>query len=175
MNHNEGLENLKKQLLDFFSLKKEIGRMQFILYSILPLLLLLYILTLTKSIAFQRDLFCSDMYSVISSVISWGLMVAIIASIVCFIIFSMQRLNSLKLNKNIAYLFIAPALLLILINILVPALSQAKSSAFNYEFWNGMYMFFDNITGYFELPGTIVSFICVVLIILLSTLKGINR
>lgn len=145
--------------------------MQFILYSILPLLLLLYILTLTKSIEFQRYLFRSDM----NSVISWGLMVAIIASIVCFIIFSMQRLNSLKLNKNIAYLFIAPALLLILINILVPALSQATSSAFNYEFWNGMFMFFYNVTDYFELPGTIVSFICVVLIILLSTLKGINR
>lgn len=143
--------------------------MEFVLYSIISLSLLLYILTLTESIAFQRHLFYGD--GDINSVISWGLMVAIIASIVCFIIFSIQRLNSLKLNTNIAYLFIVPALLLIL----VPALINARSSAYNYEFWDGMYNFFGNLTDYFDVPATIVSFICVVLIILLSTLKGINK
>lgn len=37
MNNNQGLENIKKQLLDFFSLKKEIGRMEFCIYGVIPI------------------------------------------------------------------------------------------------------------------------------------------
>lgn len=41
MNNNKGLENIKKQMSDLFSLEKKIGRKEFILYSITPILLFL--------------------------------------------------------------------------------------------------------------------------------------
>ena len=101
MNNNEGLENIKKQLLDFFSLKKEIGRMEFCIYGVISISLYFLVLTQSSSIAYRLfDDFIGN------SIISWGLIAVMVVSTICFSVFSIQRLNALKLNKNVAYIFI---------------------------------------------------------------------
>ena len=154
MNNNQGLENIKKQLLDFFSLKKEIGRMEFCIYGVIPISLYFFLLSLSGEIAYilSRN-FLAD------AIIGWGLIVVMIASTICFYVFSIQRLNELKLNKNIAYIFILTALLVMIINII------------GYK----IYSFSIDISSYFEIPEIILSFICIILIILLSLLKGIDK
>ena len=154
MNNNQGLENIKKQLLDFFSLKKEIGRMEFCIYGVIPISLYFFLLSLSGEIAYilSRN-FLAD------AIIGWGLIVVMISSTICFYVFSIQRLNELKLNKNIAYIFILTALLVMIINII------------GYK----IYSFSIDISSYFEIPEIILSFICIILIILLSLLKGIDK
>lgn len=93
------------------------------------------------------------------AIIGWGLIVVMISSTICFYVFSIQRLNELKLNKNIAYIFILTALLVMIINII------------GYK----IYSFSIDISSYFEIPEIILSFICIILIILLSLLKGIDK
>ncbi|HHF1930151.1 TPA: hypothetical protein ACPJFZ_001922, partial [Haemophilus influenzae] len=95
MNNNQGFENIKTQMSEFISLKKEIGRIEFIIYSTISISL--FFLPWSQSYLLHH-LFDGD----VNSVIGWGLMIIMIASAICFIIFSMQRLNSLKLNRNIA-------------------------------------------------------------------------
>ncbi|HHF3521443.1 TPA: hypothetical protein ACPKCZ_001719 [Haemophilus influenzae] len=166
MNNNQGFENIKTQMSEFISLKKEIGRIEFIIYSTISISL--FFLPWSQSYLLHH-LFDGD----VNSVIGWGLMIIMIASAICFIIFSMQRLNSLKLNRNIAYIFLFTTLLLMLINIINPAL--AYSGVFKHEFWNGIYRFVRNMTDYSFIPATILSFISTILILLLSVLKGINK
>lgn len=166
MNNNQGFENIKIQMSEFISLKKEIGRIEFIIYSTISISL--FFLPWSQSYLLHH-LFDGD----VNSVIGWGLMIVMIVSAICFIIFSMQRLNSLKLNRNIAYIFLFTTLLLMLINIINPAL--AYSGVFNHEFWNGIYRFVRNMTDYSFIPATILSFISTILILLLSVLKGINK
>ncbi|WP_118790403.1 hypothetical protein [Haemophilus haemolyticus] len=169
MNNNQGFENIKTQMSEFISLKKEIGRIEFIIYSTISISL--FFLPWSQSYLLHH-LF----YGNVNSVIGWGLMIVMIVSAICFIIFSMQRLNSLKLNRNIAYIFLFTTLLLMLINIINPALAtKAYSGVFNHEFWNGIYRFVSNMTDYSEIPATILSFISTILILLLSVLKGINK
>lgn len=166
MNNNQGFENIKTQMSEFISLKKEIGRIEFIIYSTISISL--FFLPWSQSYLLHH-LFDGD----VNSVIGWGLMIVMIVSAICFIIFSMQRINSLKLNRNIAYIFLFTTLLLMLINIINPALSY--SGVFNHEFWNGIYRFVRNMTDYSFIPATILSFISTILILLLSVLKGINK
>ena len=170
MNNNQGFENIKTQMSEFISLKKEIGRIEFIIYSTISISL--FFLPWSQSYLLTHHLFSGY----VNSVIAWGLMIVMIVSAICFIIFSMQRLNSLKLNRNIAYIFLFTTLLLMLINIINPALAtKAYSGVFNYEFWNEIYRFVSNMTDYSEIPATILSFISTILILLLSVLKGINK
>ncbi|STO63118.1 Uncharacterised protein [Haemophilus parahaemolyticus] len=154
MNNNQGLENIKKQLLDFFSLKKEIGRMEFCIYGVIPISLYIFLLSLSREIAYILS-----GNSLADAIIGWGLIVVMIASTICFYVFSIQRLNELKLNKNIAYIFILTALLVMIINII------------GYK----RYSFSLDVSSYFEIPKIILSFICIILIILLSLLKGIDK
>lgn len=167
MNNNQGFENIKTQMSEFISLKKEIGRIEFIIYSTISISL--FFLPWSQSYLLHHFLFDGD----VNSVIGWGLMIVMIVSAICFIIFSMQRLNSLKLNRNIAYIFLFTTLLLMLINIINPALPYPGE--FNHEFWNGIYRFVRNMTDYSFIPATILSFISTILILLLSVLKGINK
>lgn len=169
MNNNQGFENIKTQMSEFISLKKEIDRIEFIIYSTISISL--FFLPWSQSYLLRLGLFSGY----VNSVIAWGLMIVMIVSAICFIIFSMQRLNSLKLNRNIAYIFLFTTLLLMLINIINPALATKASEVFNYEFWNGIYRFVSNMTDYSEIPATILSFISTILIFLLSVLKGINK
>lgn len=169
MNNNQGFENIKTQMSEFISLKKEIDRIEFIIYSTISISL--FFLPWSQSYLLRRDLFSGY----VNSVIAWGLMIVMIVSAICFIIFSMQRLNSLKLNRNIAYIFLFTTLLLMLINIINPALATKASGVFNHEFWNGIDRFVSNMTDYSEIPATILSFISTILILLLSVLKGINK
>ena len=170
MNNNQGFENIKTQMSEFISLKKEIDRIEFIIYSTISISL--FFLPWSQSYLLTHHLFSGY----VNSVIAWGLMIVMIVSAICFIIFSMQRLNSLKLYRNIAYIFLFTTLLLMLINIITPALAtKAYSGVFNYEFWNEIYRFVSNMTDYSEIPATILSFISTILILLLSVLKGINK
>lgn len=116
--------------------------------------LIFFLLSLSREIAYilSRN-FLAD------AIIGWGLIVVMISSTICFYVFSIQRLNELKLNKNIAYIFILTALLVMIINII------------GYK----IYSFSLDISSYFEIPEIILSFICIILIILLSLLKGIDK
>ena len=116
--------------------------------------LIFFLLSLSGEIAYilSRN-FLAD------AIIGWGLIVVMISSTICFYVFSIQRLNELKLNKNIAYIFILTALLVMIINII------------GYK----RYSFSLDVSSYFEIPKIILSFICIILIILLSLLKGIDK
>lgn len=170
MNNNQGLENIKKQLLDLFSLKKEIGRMEFCIYGVISISLYFLVLSQSSSIAYR--LFG---YFIGNSIISWGLIAVMVTSTICFSVFSMQRLNALKLNKNIAYIFILTALLVMMINVIEPAIYQKTRLLSSGDFWNEMYHFISDVSSYFEVAAAILSFISVILIFLLSVLKGINK
>lgn len=166
MNNNQGLENIKKQLLDFFSLKKEIGRMEFILYSIPILLFLLFIPVMHYN--------GNSLYNGVE-VIFFGVEISvIIVSAVCLTIFSLQRLNSLKLNRNIAYIFVVTALI-ILIKVITPTMERAARM----NDWEAVKAFFGSLpytyNSYLMPSILILSFICIILIILLSLLKGIDK
>ena len=62
MNNNEGLENIKKQVLDLFSLKKKIGRWDFIVYSISSILLFLLFISFLRDNIYRVFIFvdCVD-------------------------------------------------------------------------------------------------------------------
>ncbi|HHV6984631.1 TPA: hypothetical protein ACUMZ6_001956, partial [Haemophilus influenzae] len=147
MNNNQGFENIKTQMSEFISLKKEIDRIEFIIYSTISISL--FFLPWSQSYLLRYNLFDGD----VNSVIAWGLVIVMVTSTIGLIIFSIQRLNSLKLNRNIAYIFLFTTLLLMLINIITPALAtKAYSEVFNYEFWNGIDRFVSNMTDYSEIP-----------------------
>ena len=166
MNNNQGLENIKKQLLDFFSLKKEIGRMEFILYSIAPILLfLLFISILLHSFNMLSDGVEAIFFGVEIS--------ATIAPAVCLTIFSLQRLNSLKLNRNISYIFVVTALIILIKVMIAPTIEIVA----RINHWEAVEAFFRDLSydGYLDASILILSFICIILIILLSLLKGIDE
>lgn len=94
----------------------------------------------------------------------------IIASAVCLTIFSLQRLNSLKLNKNISYVFIVTSLI-ILIQTIAPAIERKA----RWNDWEAVKAFFEDLFYFLVTPTLILFLICIILIILLSLLKGIDK
>ncbi|HHE9295047.1 TPA: hypothetical protein ACPGW1_001868, partial [Haemophilus influenzae] len=91
MNNNQGFENIKTQMSEFISLKKEIDRIEFIIYSTISISL--FFLPWSQSYLLRYNLFDGD----VNSVIAWGLVIVMVTSTIGLIIFSMQRLNSLNL------------------------------------------------------------------------------
>ena len=139
--------------------------MEFILYSIaLILLFLLFIPVMRENgISLRNGV----------EVIFFGIQISvIIVPAVCLIIFSLQRLNSLKLNRNIAYIFVVTALI-ILIKVIAPTIERAAG----WNDWKAVEAFFGCLfyDNYFNASIMILSFICIILIILLSLLKGIDK
>lgn len=85
-------------------------------------------------------------------------------------IFSLQRLNSLKLNRNISYIFVVTALI-ILIRTIAPMIEdEARRNG-----WAAVHDFFYGLSNFLETSIFILSLICIILIILLSLLKGIDK
>lgn len=116
--NNQGFQNIQKQMSDFFSLNKEIGRMEFFIYATISISL--YCLPLAY-----------PSYKLFDDVIGWLLMIVMVTSTISLIIFSIQRLNSLNLSRCIAYIFIFPNLFIMNIIMVDPLLSEcAWSNAF---------------------------------------------
>ena len=67
------------------------------------------------------------------------------------------------------------ALLVMMINVIEPAIYQKTRLLSSGDFWNEMYHFISDVSSYFEVAAAILSFISVILIFLLSVLKGINK
>ncbi|HHF3670297.1 TPA: hypothetical protein ACPOG9_001731, partial [Haemophilus influenzae] len=74
MNNNQGFENIKTQMSEFISLKKEIGIIEFIIYSTISISL--FFLPWSQSYPLKHYLFDGN----VNSVIVWGLMIVMIVS-----------------------------------------------------------------------------------------------
>jgi hypothetical protein len=157
--NNQGFQNIQKQMSDFFSLNKEIGRMEFFIYAAISISL--YCLPLAFS-----------PYKLFYNVIGWLLMIVMVTSIIGLIIFSIQRLNSLKLSRYIAYIFIFLNLFIMNIVMIDPLLSEC---AWSNAFCKKMLDFSSTVASNSESLTIVLSFVSIILILLLSVLKSINK
>ncbi|HHE8780390.1 TPA: hypothetical protein ACPGB8_001653, partial [Haemophilus influenzae] len=151
---------------EFISLKKEIDRIEFIIYSTISISL--FFLPWSQSYLLRYNLFDGD----VNSVIAWGLVIVMVTSTIGLIIFSMQRLNSLNLSRYIAYIFIFPNLFIMNIVMIDPLLSKC---AWSNVFCNEMLDFSREVAYNSENLTIVLSFVSIILILLLSVLKGINK
>ena len=147
--NNQGFQNIQKQMSDFFSLNKEIGRMEFFIYAVISISL--YCLPLAY-----------PSYKLFDNVIGWLLMIVMVTSTIGLIIFSIQRLNSLNLSRYIAYIFIFPNLFIM-------------KCAWSNAFCKKMLDFSSTVASNSESLTIVLSFVSIILILLLSVLKSINK
>lgn len=159
--NNQGFQNIQKQMSDFFSLNKEIGRLEFFIYAAISISL--YCLPLA---------FSPDKLFAYGNVTGWLLMIVMVTSNISLIIFSIQRLNSLNLSRYIAYIFIFPNLFIMNIIIVDPLFRQC---AWSNAFCNEMLDFSRKLTSNSENLTIVLSFVSIILILLLSVLKSINK
>lgn len=157
--NNQGFQNIQKQMSDFFSRNKEIGRMEFFIYAAISICL--YCLPL----AFPT-------YKLFDNVIGWLLMIVMVTSSIGLIIFSIQCLNSVNLSRYIAYIFIFPNLFIMNIAMIDPLLSKC---AWSNAFCNEMLDFSSAVAYNSESLTIVLSFVSIILILLLSVLKSINK
>ena len=92
MNNNQGFENIKTQMSEFISLKKEIDRIEFIIYSTISISL--FFLPWSQSYLLTHHLFSGY----VNSVIAWGLMIVMIVSAICFIIIFNATFKFIKIK-----------------------------------------------------------------------------
>ena len=95
-----------------------------------------------------------------------------VTSSIGLIIFSIQRLNSLNLSRYIAYIFIFPNLFIMNIVMIAPLLSKC---AWSNAFCNEMLDFSSAVAYNSESLTIVLSFVSIILILLLSVLKSINK
>lgn len=172
MSDNQGIENLKKQVYDFLSLKKEIGRKEFALYGTISLIVYLFIIELSYSPSGPGGGWLGLFFYFLFTT----------TPLVFFMIFSAQRLNSLKLSRNIVWIFILTFFWWMLGFVVRPSFSYYEYSMDSHPYYYAMYNFLSDL--YFSQLGYlyiylfsvfIMCFIFAVIYILLLFIKGINK